>query len=203
MKRFLFIFLCLVAVAKAQELTGGAVSLSEAARQSAQDSAQRLGNEVLKSNFVYAIDQMYPRWKARQAKRIGSEAKLLKTFNRAGAQMQEAGITLDSFQALSPLQAYRVHPKMKPGRSEIRTSADLNYQILVFVPTKMKMSFFLENKPKVSYMRNSFQVAISQEGSTQWSFIDGATIRITDLRSMFPLLPNDLELPVKSDVELK
>ena len=202
MKRFLLICLCLVSSVSAQQATGGEVAIQGAMSQSVQAAAQKLGNEVLQSNFRYAIDKMYPRWKARQAKRLGSEAKLLAAFNSAGAKMQEAGVTLDSFTALSPTSAYRVHPKLKAGRSEIRSSADLDYQILIFIPTKMKMTFLMEGQPKRSFMRESFQVAIAQEGSNQWSFIDGSTIRMTDLRSMFPLLPYDLVLPVKEDKEL-
>lgn len=202
-KKFLIICLCLVANVNAQQVTGGEVAINASTSESVQAAAQQLGNEVLKSNFRYAIDHMYPRWKSRQAKRLGSEDKLLAAFSNAGAQMQEAGITLDSFVALQPTRAYRVHPKMKSGRNEIRSSADLDYQILVFIPTKMQMSFHSENQPKRSFMRLSYQIAIAQEGADQWTFIDGATIRVTDLRSMFPLLPNDLELPKKSDVEVK
>ena len=33
--------------------------------------------------------------------------------------------------------------------------------------------------------------------------IDGATIRAVDLRSMFPLLPKNMKLPEKRDVEVK
>lgn len=201
-KRFLIIFLSLAASLNAQQATGGEVAIDSPTRQSVQNAAQQLGNEVLKSNFLYAIEHMYPRWKNRQAKRLGSESRLLESFSNAGAQMQEAGITIDSFVALQPTRAYRVHPKMKPGAREIRSSADLDYQILVFIPTKMKMSFFSEGQAKRSFMRQSFQVALANEGENKWTFIDGSTIRITDLRSMFPLLPNDLELPKKSDVEL-
>lgn len=193
----------MVSSLQAQQATGGSVEINAATEQSVQAAAQRLGNEVLKSNFRYAIDHMYPRWKARQAKRLGSEAKLLAAFNKVGEQMQQAGITLDSFAAHAPTRAFRVHPKMKPGRREINSSTDLAYQMLVLVPTSMKMSFYPEAQPKRSFMRKSFQIAISQEGENKWSFIDGSTLSMTDLRSMFPLLPNDLVLPEKSDVEIK
>lgn len=203
MKRFLLLCLCLVSSVSAQQATGGAVAINAEVSQSVRAATQRLGNEVLQSNFRYAIDHMYPRWKNSQAKRLGSEAKLLAAFNSAGAKMQEAGVTLDSFLALEPTGAYRVHPKLKPGVSDVNSSSDLDYQILVLIPTQMKISFYVEGHPKRSFMRNSYQVALSQEGSNEWSFIDGSTIRFTDLRSLFPLLPSDLELPEKSDVEIK
>ncbi|MFC5049504.1 hypothetical protein ACFPK9_02555 [Rubritalea spongiae] len=202
-KRILFLLTCLASSLSAQEVTGGEVALELQAKQTVKAAVQSLGNEVLKSNFSYAVEHMYPRWRERQAKRLGSEQKMLEAFNNAGAQMQEMGITIDSFEALEPQKAYHVHPKMKDGVKQITTSADLHYEVLVFVPTRMKMSFMLEGQPKRSFMRESFQVAVAREGSEQWTFIDGATIRVVDLRSLFPLLPKNLELPEKRDIEVK
>jgi hypothetical protein len=200
------IFLCLfcsLAGLHGQEHAGGQVVLDAAAKESVQGAVQALGNQVLQSNFAYAIERMYPRWRIRQAKRLGSEQKLLETFNNAGAQMQEMGITIDSFSALDPGVAYHVHPKMKDGVERIESSDDLLYEVLVVVPTRMKMSFMLEGQAKRSFMRESFQIAVSVDGQNDWSFIDGATIRVVDLRSLFPLLPQDLKLPEKRDVEIK
>jgi hypothetical protein len=166
-------------------------------------AVQVLGNEVLRSNFSYAVENMYPRWRTRQAKRMGSEQKMLETFSKAGEQMQEMGITIDSFTALDPQKAYHVHPKMRDGVKQISSSDDLHYEVLVLVPTRMKMSFMMQGQPKRSFMRESFQIAVAREGSNQWTFIDGATIRVVDLRSMFPLLPRNLELPEKRDIEVK
>ncbi len=202
-KRFLLVCISLVASVHAQHLVGGEFTLNEASRQSVQEAVQKMGNEVLKSNFSFAVDKMYPRWKIRQAKRLGSEVKLLAAFNNAGVQMQEAGITLDSFVANPALKSYKVHPKMKAGRSGIRSAEDVTYELLVFVPTKMKMTFLLENQPKRSFLRESFQIAITKEGSNQWTFLDGATITVKDLRSLFPLLPHNLKLPKKADTEIK
>ncbi|MEO1858021.1 MAG: hypothetical protein ABGY95_11760 [Rubritalea sp.] len=202
-KRIFLVCLSLVVSVHAQQLVGGEFTLNEASSQSVQQSVQKMGNEVLKSNFRYAVDKMYPRWKMRQAKRLGSEVKLLEAFNNAGVQMQEAGITIDLFVAQPALKAYKVHPKMKVGRREIRSSEDVTYELLVFVPTKMKMSFLIENQPKRSFLRESFQIAIAKEGSNDWTFLDGATISVQDLRSLFPLLPHNLVLPTKSDTEVK
>ena len=202
-KRILLVCFSLLASVHAQQLVGGEFTLNEASRQSVQAAVQKMGNEVLKSNFSYAVDKMYPRWKNRQAKRLGSEVKLLAAFNNAGVQMQEAGITIDSFVANPALKTYKVHPLMKDGRNEIRSSDDVIYELLVFVPTKMKMTFLLENQPKRSFLRESFQIAIAKEGSNEWTFLDGATISVKDLRSLFPLLPHKLVLPTKSDTEIK
>ncbi|MGJ8674074.1 hypothetical protein [Rubritalea sp.] len=202
-KRTLFLLTCLSSSLVAQEVTGGEVVMEAQSKQSVKSAVQLLGNEVLMSNYAYAVDHMYPRWRERQAKRMGSQQKMLEAFNSVGQQMQEMGITIDSFTALEPQKAYHVHPKMRDGVSQINSSDDLRYEVLVLVPTRMKMSFMLDGQPKRSFMRESFQIAIAKEGSDAWTFIDGATIRVVDLRSMFPLLPNNIELPEKRDVEIK
>ena len=202
-KRILLVCFSLLASVHGQQLVGGEFTLNESSRQSVQAAVQKMGNEVLQSNFSFAVDKMYPRWKNRQAKRLGSEVKLLAAFNNAGVQMQEAGITIDSFVANPAIKAYKVHPLMKDGRNEIHSSEDVIYELLVFVPTKMKMTFLLENQAKRSFLRESFQIAIAKEGSNNWTFMDGATISVKDLRSLFPLLPHKLVLPTKSDTEIK
>lgn len=180
---------------------GVAVDLTVA--DSATQAAQALGNEVLKGNFAYAVGKMYPRWKARQAKRLGSEALLLENFNKAGAQMQEAGIDITAFKADKPLVFYRVWPVKREGVTVVRSEADLSYHTLALVPTKMTMRFLIQGKPPRTFIRTSFQVAISAEGKNDWTFIDGSTIKVTDLRSMFPLLPRGLVLPGRVDEEVK
>lgn len=181
----------------------GNVEADAAVRAEVQQAVQKLGNEVLKNNFRYAVEKMYPRWKVRQAKRLGSEEKLLAAFLNAGVQMQESGITIDLFTAEAPTHFYRVHPQLREGVTEAKGAEDVVYQLMAFVPTKMKMTFLIEGQPKQSFMRQSFQVAVKTEGTNEWTFIDGATIRVSDLRSLFPLLPHDLVLPPKQDEEIK
>lgn len=179
------------------------VAVGQEVRASAREAVQALGNEVLKSNFAYAVNRMYPRWKARQAKRLGSEEKLLAQFDKAGVQMQEAGIDITAFKAMEPLVFYRVWPVKRPGVEVVRSEQDVNYHRLAFVPTKMTMRFLLEGQAPRTFVRTSFQVVIAPEGTTDWTFIDGATIKVTDLRSMFPLLPKELVLPSRVDEEVK
>lgn len=202
-KRLVIFCLCLVTSVKAQELVGGEFVLSDAQSASVQNAVQTLGNEVLKSNFAYAVDKMYPRWKTRQAKRLGSEQKLLEKFNAAGAQMTAAGITIDAFRAKPPTLAFRVFPKLKEGKTSIQSDKDLVYELLVIVPTVKKLTIFPPNEPKRVLSQQSFQIAIAKEGSNTWTFIDGATLKAQDLHSMFPLLPQDLKLPEKHYQEIK
>lgn len=205
-KRFLFLII-FCNINHLASATPEGVEVDTIVKTSVQQSVQKLGNEVLKSNFSYAVTKMYPRWKNRQAKRLGSEKKLLESFHNAGDQLQEAGITVDTFKAEAPTVFYRVHPILKDelrkkGQLQAHKTSDVEWETLALVPTKLKMSFMLEGQPKVSYLRESFQVAICKEGTNEWSFIDGATLRVSDLRSMFPLLPRTLKLPRKVDTKL-
>ena len=40
-----------------------------------------------------------------------------------------------------------------------------------------------------------FQVAVTDKGKEDWTFIDGAGVTVNDLRSLFVNLPMNLELP--------
>lgn len=203
----LFRIICCLCLALAvsshgQELMGGEIVLQQASKDSAQAATQALGNEVLKQNFTYAVDKMYPRWLQRQAKRMGSEVKLRKALEQVGEQMDQAGITIDAFVAMPAGKAFHVHPKKKAGVQQIRTGNDVDYEILVIVPTEMKMSFYSQEQAKRSFLRKSFQIAISKDAGLTWTFIDGATLKKQDLRSIFPLLPQQLTLPEKVDTAL-
>lgn len=210
--RFQLLLACLVWVscfasvygqARAEPVIPEGVAVTPQIEGAAQQAVQLLGNEVLKGNFAYAVSKMYPRWKVRQAKRLGDEQKLLDQFNKAGAQMQEAGIDITGFSAQKPLVFYRVWPVRVDKSKAVGSGGALNYHLLALVPTKMTMRFLLEGKPPRTFIRTSFQVAISEEGTNDWTFIDGSTIKRTDLRSMFPLLPADLVLPKRVDEEKK
>jgi len=40
-----------------------------------------------------------------------------------------------------------------------------------------------------------YQVAISDKGTNDWTFIDGASLTVPELRSLFLTLPEDFKLP--------
>ena len=215
MKKRLILWLCSLGAAtgtvnaQARPGEGAAVeaapgiAVAEEVRVSAQKSVQTLGREVLNGNFSYAVEKMYPRWKARQAARLGSEQKLLEQFNRAAVQMQEAGIDITHFKAQAPVAFYRVWPEVKEGVTNVRGEQDMVYHVVAIVPTKMTLRFLFEGKPPRTFERSSFQVAVAKEGTNDWTFIDGATLKVTDLRSIFPLLPRNMIIPVKEDKEIK
>jgi len=67
---------------------------------------------------------------------------------------------------------------------------------LVLGPTVTRFRAMIEGDPvAVNIESTGFQVAISDKGSDEWTFIDGSAVSVNDLRSLFITLPKDLELP--------
>jgi hypothetical protein len=53
-----------------------------------------------------------------------------------------------------------------------------------------------EGEPRPLVIESTgYQVAISDKGENNWTFIDGAGLKPADLRGLFVTLPQDMELP--------
>lgn len=182
------LLLAVMAVAPVGAQAVPAIGLKKAAH-----ATKVLGDQVVQANFSYTIQRMYPRWKARAAKRHGGEAKLAEALAKVPDEMKKNGITILSFKVGEPVSSFLV-----PEYSEW----------LVFVPTT---TVYLITDPETGKPRRleskSYQVAVSKEGKDDWYFIDGGGMSISMLRSMFPSLPKDearLRLPLVSGLtELK
>lgn len=173
--------------------------------RSARDAAQELGNQVRAGNVEASILQMYPKWKNRMAKRSGGIAALEEKLKNASEQMQKAGIHIENFLTEPPVIAYEVAPAkiLKVEGSEEHISGS-KQKWLVFVPTKMTLSVPDPNTGvKHRIETTTFQVAISQKDFLKWSFIDGSSLTVADLRSLFSTLPLNIELPKRARRELK
>lgn len=183
--------------------------------ESCQAATQELGDNVIRGNFLFAYDKMYPRYKRRQIA-VHGEKKFKQQFIDAAKTLNKTGLTITSFKAGSPVGFFRVWPQIKPaaklkikrGEQKGLIAGDVVYNRLIIVPTTQE--FVLQgNKGGQSrkYRREGFQVAIAPEtvvpGQEQWTFIDGSTIKPQDLRSMFPSLPQKLVLPERKGSEIK
>ncbi len=80
----------------------GQVAVDHNVATSAQAAVQKLGLEMMKGNFKFGQDRIYPRWKRRLAKRVGSMEKL-------EAQGIDSLISLVSARGLSIF--YKLHRK--------------------------------------------------------------------------------------------
>lgn len=182
---------------------------------SSQLAVQELGNNVIKQNYIYTHDKMYPRYKNRQVA-VHGEKKFKQQFLDVAKTLNTMGVTITSFKADPPVGFFRVWPQIKPGaklkidRGEQKDliAGDVVYNWLLMVPTTQEWTF-TSNKggPPRKLKREGFQVAIAQEaavpGEEEWTFIDGGTLKPQELRAMFPSLPQQLVLPERVDSEIK
>lgn len=63
---------------------------------------------------------------------------------------------------------------------------------LVPTVTRIKM---VQKGQTFTIESTGFQVAISDKDKNDWTFIDGSTVSVNDLRSLFPNFPADTKFP--------
>lgn len=192
--------------------TGGGAAEPEVRRVPAEvldgaEAATRiLGEQVMKGNFSFSIQRMYPRWRKRAALREGGDDKLTRKLMKVPEVMREQGISLLSFEVGEARSGHEVF-KLR-GRDE-RTGEEVEgfLEWLVFVPTRKVYRVIdpQSGKPTRIEMKG-YQVAIVKKGTNEWYFVDGSTLTVSELRGFFPNLPNDpklLDLPPVGGGELK
>ena len=164
---------------------------------SAVAAVAKLGDEVVLGRYQAAVDRMNPMWKDRAAKRMGGMAALEKQLDGVAAQMVQQGISMISFKPQGQPRPYEVSPGKKVVREQGADVEKLVYtKWLVLVPTITKFRMIREGIPKPLVIESiSYQVAISDKGKNDWTFIDGSGLKPADLRGIFITLPQDLELP--------
>lgn len=163
---------------------------------SAVAAVQKLGDEVVRGRHEYAIERMYPRWKERMAKRLGGMEVLEKQLAGVVEQMQRQGISMLSFKPAGAPKAYEVWPGKKLAvvdGKEQEVLVATKWMVLIPTVTKFRL---IDDVGKYRYIeRTGFQVAIADKGVDDWTFMDGSGITVADLRSLFPDVPQNLELP--------
>jgi len=158
----------------------------------AKKVTQLLAKEVLKGNFGYAVQNMYRRWKARQAKLVGGEQVLVAKFNRMFEEMKRS-ITITGYRVGQPTKVYRVWPKKLPGVVNAETDREVYFERLAIVPVTMRLRIIDPNQGKIrKFDRHTYQIAVYQPKENQWSFLDGSTLDVKGLREIFPSLPMDI-----------
>lgn len=175
--------------------------------QEARVEVGNLAQEVRKGNFLYSLDHMYPRWKATMSKRVGGDKALQARLESVPKQMIEKGITIIDFRVGIPVSAFEVKGALlKDAKTQAVTPVFSEY--LVFVPTTTVFRAIDPNGGVVKRLKSEgYQVALRpKEAGGKWSFIDGANLKIADLRGLFPYLPEQekaLNLPTRSLEEMK
>ncbi|MGB6222438.1 hypothetical protein [Haloferula sp.] len=169
--------------------------------KSAVASVEELGKKVVNNDFMAAIDSMYPQWKDRMAKRKGGMEKLEEELAGIGDYMARNGVQIISFRISGPPKSYEVWP----GDSSNEAEGEINYtKWLVLIPTVTQFRIFHDESPKGTVINtHGFQVAIADKGKSNWTFIDGSDLSVSDLRSLFITLPANMELPPVKREEAK
>lgn len=160
---------------------------------SAVQAVRALGQEMLKGNYQAAFRSMNPMWKKRLASRMGSTEKLEQELDKGAKTLLANGVALTSFEPSNDTQVLEVWPDQKPGSSK----QFVYKKWLVIIPTTTR--FRLTNQGQTHIIEShSFQIAIADKNQLNWSFIDGSSVNINDLRSIFLTLPESLKLPKTS-----
>ena len=161
---------------------------------SALAAVQKYGTDIVAGRFPEVVGRMYLPYKERMAKRAGSVEEFDRQLQEAMAKIQSAGVTTLSLKIQSDPQIFEVTLGKKTEIVDGKPAEIMVYtKWLVLVPIVTR--FQAVNKGEKHLVdRTSYLVAISDKGKNDWSFMDGASSSMVDLRGMFPTLP-DLKLP--------
>lgn len=183
------LLLCLFAVALARPAVAQMVAPPEVVR-SAVESVEDLGRKIVMGEHRVAVDRMYPKWKARLAKRSGGIDKLEAKLLSSGDVLARYGMSIISVKALGVPKSYEVWPGKNSAGEVVMT------KWLVLVPTVTRLRVLQEGTAKAYHIDNyGYQVAIADKGTADWTFINGSDVEVADLRSLFTSLPANIELP--------
>ncbi len=156
-----------------------------------------LGNEVVLGRYQVAVERMNPQWKENAANRMGGMKDLEKQLAGVARQMVQQGISIISFKPQGQPRSFEVSPGKKVDKVNGGDVESLIFtKWLVMIPTVTKFRIIREGQPKPVFIESiGFQVAISDKGKNNWTFIDGSGLTVNDLRSIFVTLPKDLKFP--------
>ncbi|MCX6845139.1 MAG: hypothetical protein NTU84_00985 [Verrucomicrobia bacterium] len=212
--KFLTTLTCLASVlilhgmAYAQQETTSTESFGEAeviadavppeVTQSATSAVAALGNEVVLGRYQAALERMNPLWKERISQRMGGMQTLEEQLAKIPEEMVRQGITMLSSKPEGAPIVHQVGPQKGKSGNLVYT------KWLVLVPTMTKFRLIREGNPKPLVIESlGYQAAISPKDKLDWTFIDGAGLKASDLRGLFITLPRNIELPPVSKREAR
>lgn len=166
--------------------------------QSATSAVAALGNEVVLGRYQAALERMNPLWKERVSQRMGGMQALEEQLAKIPEEMVRQGITMLSSRPEGAPIVHQVGPQKGKSGNLVYT------KWLVLVPTMTKFRLIREGNPKPLVIESlGYQVAISPKDKLDWTFIDGAGLKVSDLRGLFITLPRNIELPPVSKREAR
>lgn len=161
------------------------------------DAVRNLGEQVVLGRFHVAIERMNPVWKERAARRAGGMEALQQQLQEVPRQMVRQGISIIASAPKGQPRVFEVSPAARNAMIDGQLVERMVYtRWLIFVPTVTTYRIMLEGETRPTVIESTgFQIAVSEKDPLDWTFIDGASITVNDLRSLFRTLPKDLELP--------
>ncbi len=163
---------------------------------SAVAAVASLGDEVVLGRYQVAVERMNPLWKERTAKRLGGMEKLEKQLEGVAQQMVQQGISMISFKPQGQPRSYEVGAGKKVEKVNGEEVETLVFnQWMVLIPTVTKFRITRQKEKTLVIESIGFQVAVSDKGKNNWTFIDGSGLSVNDLRGLFFNLPQDMQLP--------
>jgi hypothetical protein len=157
-----------------------------------------LGDEVVLGRYQVALERMNPQWKERAANRLpGGKEELDRQLAGVAKQMLQQGISMISFKPQGQPWSFEVGPGKKVEKINGEDVETLVFgKWLVMVPTVTKFRIIRQGESRPIVIESvGFQVAISDKGKNNWTFIDGSGLSLNDLRSLYVNLPQDLKFP--------
>ncbi len=169
----------------------------DAVIESAVKAVRELGEEVVLGRFHVAIEKMNPMWKKRAARRAGGMEALEEQLRQIGPRLVREGVSVISSKPEGKPTVFEVWPGRKTRTENGETVEEMIYtKWLIFVPTLTTYRVMLEGERSARVIESTgFQVAVSEKDPLDWTFIDGSSVTVNELRSLFLTLPQDLELP--------
>ncbi|MCW1924119.1 hypothetical protein OKA05_16245 [Luteolibacter arcticus] len=198
MRAFFFsALICLLPVMRGHAQAAAPVDVTDAAVA----SVKVLGEQVVLGKQQIAIDRMYPEWKERAAKEAGGMDKLEAQLAAVPRMMAQQGVQLISFKPKGVPSSYEVQmgkEVVEENGKKVEKLIHKKWLVLIPTVTEFRIAKPAEKGgvPKFVVIQSTgFQAAVSDKGKNDWTFIDGASLTVADLRRLFGTLPENMQLP--------
>ena len=146
-------------------------------------ATQAVGDQTLKGEFDAVVEKLYPRSRKRAAKKLGGNQAVVDRMREMVNEFSAGGMALTKFVAEPAIHGFDI-PEYR--------------EWLVFVPTTRTVRRISPETGLTQFLEiTDYQVAIrKKEAGSEWSFINGSTLKISELRSFFPTLPIDIQYAI-------